>query len=65
MMKGDTGLWTVTVGPLEPELYGYSFLVDGVNTLDPSNKSIWRDGTFRVESILFIPRTGRQVYRPD
>ena len=64
MMKGDTGLWTVTIGPLAPELYGYSFLVDGVNTLDPSNKNIWRDGAFRVESILFVRGAGAELYEP-
>lgn len=64
LMKGDTGLWRITVGPLEPELYGYSFLVDGVNTLDPSNKQIWRDGTFRVESMLMVRGTAADLYEP-
>ena len=64
MMRGDTGLWTITLGPLEPELYGYSFLVDGVNTLDPVNKNIWRDGSFRVESILFVRGQAADLYGP-
>jgi len=38
MNRDDGGLWTATVGPLEPDLYGYSFLVDGFRTLDPSNR---------------------------
>ena len=62
MVKGDTGLWTITIGPLEPELYGYSFQVDGVNTLDPSNKHIKRDGTFRTESVLYIPGEASDLY---
>lgn len=31
MTKGTDGRWTVTVGPLEPDLYEYSFLIDGAN----------------------------------
>src|SRR5690242_6020649 len=30
MTKGADGVWTTTVGPLKPELYGYWFMVDGV-----------------------------------
>ena len=62
LMKGDTGLWTITVGPLEPELYGYSFIVDGVTTLDPSNKHIKRDGTWRTESVLYVPGGSADLY---
>lgn len=40
MMKDDTGVWTFTTDPLEPDLYGYSFLADGVNLIDPSNTRI-------------------------
>lgn len=64
MVRGDTGLWTLKVGPLDPELYGYSFLVDGVNTLDPSNKNLKRDGVFRVENVLYIPGEASDLYWP-
>jgi enterochelin esterase family protein len=37
MTKDDQGVWSVTVGPLEADLYGYSFAVDGVTVLDPAN----------------------------
>src|SRR5213594_2318242 len=37
MEKDEQGLWTVTTGPLEPDIYGYSFVVDGVTHFDPSN----------------------------
>lgn len=39
MKRDDQGVWSVTVGPLDPNLYGYSFQADGVRLLDPSN---WR-----------------------
>ena len=37
MKEGRDGLWTYTTEPLRGELYSYSFLVDGVRTMDPSN----------------------------
>jgi enterochelin esterase-like enzyme len=37
MVKDAAGLWQVTLGPLEPEIYEYSFSVDGYQTLDPGN----------------------------
>ena len=64
MTKNDTGLWSLKIEPLAPELYGYSFIVDGVNTLDPSNLLIKRDGTFRNESVLFIRGKGSELYEP-
>lgn len=35
--KADNGVWTLTVGPLEPDMYIYYFNVDGVQIADPSN----------------------------
>ena len=37
MTKNDEGLWSVTIGPLEPEIYDYDFTVDGLHVVDPSN----------------------------
>ena len=37
MVKGEDGIWSVTVGPLRPAIYYYVFSVDGVRTLDPVN----------------------------
>jgi enterochelin esterase family protein len=36
----DSGMWHVTVGPLKADLYGYSFSVDGFQTLDPLNSAV-------------------------
>lgn len=62
LTKDGQGVWSTTVGPLEPELYGYSFLVDGVTTLDPSNLKVARDGTFRTESLLYVPGDASDLY---
>jgi len=43
--KDDQGVWSATVGPLDPELWNYTFNVDGAGVLDPSNPNLLRDGT--------------------
>lgn len=35
--KGSDGVWTLTVGPLKPNLYIYRLVVDGVSVADPNN----------------------------
>ncbi len=35
--KGADGTWTLTVGPLKPNLYIYRLLVDGLAVVDPNN----------------------------
>lgn len=35
--KGENGVWTLTVGPLKPDMYIYYFNVDGVQMADPNN----------------------------
>src|SRR5580704_2808161 len=37
MQKDDSGVWSVTTEPLEPDYYGYTFQADGVSLLDPGN----------------------------
>ncbi|MEO6964912.1 MAG: alpha/beta hydrolase-fold protein [Acidobacteriaceae bacterium] len=39
MEKDSQGVWSLTVGPLQPAIYNYEFVVDGVPLLDPSNPS--------------------------
>ena len=40
MKKGDNDVWSVTVGPLEPEEYVYYFILDSVRILDPNNARV-------------------------
>ncbi len=54
MTKDDEGVWSVTVGPLTPELWDYTFSVDGVRVVDPSNPDLRRDGS-RYMSFFIIP----------
>ncbi len=53
LTKDDAGVWSVTLGPLGAQLWGYSFSVDGVKVLDPGNAELQRDGS-RYDNLLFI-----------
>ncbi len=54
MQKKDNGIFEVTIGPLKPDMYVYTFQVDGVTSLDPGNPVVVRDGS-RSENRLIIP----------
>src|SRR5262245_21004884 len=43
MTKDEGGVWSVTVGPLGAQLWGYWYMVDGVKALDPGNAETQRD----------------------
>jgi hypothetical protein len=45
MTKDDTGVWSIIVGPLPPQMYGYWYMVDGVRALAHSNSETERDGS--------------------
>jgi enterochelin esterase-like enzyme len=38
LSKDEKGVWNVTIGPLQPDLYSYRFSVDGLTVIDPSNQ---------------------------
>lgn len=63
MTKGANGVWSVTVGPLAPDIYTYSFNVDGVTALDPRNVNTkYGYGNWGPVSIVQVPGTGPQFY---
>ncbi len=53
MTKDESGVWSTTIGPLAPQLWGYWFVADGVKALDPSNGETQRDGS-RYDNLLMI-----------
>jgi enterochelin esterase-like enzyme len=57
MQKNDQGVWSVTIGPLEPDFYGYAFVEDGVGLVDPSN-SIIKPNLLTQESEVHVPGSG-------
>jgi enterochelin esterase family protein len=54
MSKDAAGVWTATVGPMEPEIYQYNFFVDGVRILDPANPNL-KNGRTPDASIVEVP----------
>ena len=52
--KDDSGVWSITVGPLVPDFYSYSFTVDGVRTIDPKNASI-KQGVSTLDNMFQVP----------
>ena len=56
MTVDEHGLWSVTTAPLVPELYGYTFVVDGVRMLDPLNGEVHANFTDLYSDIL-VPGT--------
>jgi enterochelin esterase-like enzyme len=44
MTRNKDGVWSVILGPAEPEIYEYSLVVDGLEIVDPSNSwlKVWR-----------------------
>jgi enterochelin esterase family protein len=53
MTRDGSGLWSVTTPQaLQPELWAYTFSVDGVRTLDPRNYNVARDGVGFMNTVL-------------
>lgn len=54
LKKDDSGVWSITVGPLPADYYTYYFKVDGVKTADPRNGMI-RPGLNNVSNMFLVP----------
>ena len=61
MTQGADGVWTLKADLPSPELYTYTFNVDGVAVLDPANVSVVRDGARYMNAVL-IPGGYADVY---
>ena len=62
MTKDDNGVWSVTAGPLKPELWMYNYTVDGTRAIDPRNVNTARDGANYL-STFFINGPGAAPYQ--
>ena len=62
MAKDDVESGLATVGPLTPELWYYTFNVDGVSLLDSANANIPRDGT-RYPNYLIVDGALSDAYK--
>jgi enterochelin esterase-like enzyme len=54
MTKDGQGVWTATTAGLEPDIYGYSFVADGVSLLDPNNSSVKPNYLF-LSNMVHVP----------
>lgn len=47
MTKDTSGIWSVTLGPVKPDMYPYHFVVDGIQVADPRNTAIFPNEGFQ------------------
>ena len=55
--KGDNGVWEAAMGPVDPGAYRYTFVVDGVMTMDPHNPSV-SESNANAWSMVYVPGAG-------
>jgi enterochelin esterase family protein len=53
LTRADNGVWSATVGPVEPNAYRYRFVLDGATVPDPRNGQVAQDNA-GVQSLLFV-----------
>jgi enterochelin esterase-like enzyme len=64
MTRGADGVWTAQIGPIQPGVYRYTFLVDGVSTTDPRNPDSSESLT-QVKSMYEVPGADWMEYNKD
>ncbi len=62
MTKGADGVWSCTTQPLAPEIYGYSFVVDGASRIDPENHDVTRNLVYPAGNVLTVPGDTPQLW---
>jgi enterochelin esterase family protein len=63
LTRADNGVWSVSIGPLTPDIYTYAFNIDGVTVLDPRNANIkYGYGAFGAVNVVQVPGDGPQFY---
>lgn len=54
MTKDTSGVWSITLGLVKPDIYPYSFWIDSVQLADPNNSLIFANERFK-RSLVDIP----------
>ncbi len=54
MQKGQGGIWSITTEALPPDIYAYSFQVDGLRTIDPANPLL-KYNLLNTDSQVHVP----------
>jgi enterochelin esterase-like enzyme len=60
--KDVHGVWSITVGPLEPEIYYYNLTIDGVRTIDPGNPNVKTGSTPSTISSILEVKAGSPAF---
>jgi enterochelin esterase family protein len=64
MEKNDQGVWAATTDPLKPDIYTYSFSVDGTTFNDPGNAKFKTSYGSAGQSEVFVPGPGPVIWAP-
>jgi enterochelin esterase-like enzyme/lysophospholipase L1-like esterase len=63
MTKDAHGVWSLTIGPLPPEIWIYNFRIEGVDLPDPANISqMPRAAGTAISSFVEVPGDGAALY---
>ena len=54
LVKGEIGVWELTLGPIDPGSYRYTINVDGVSVVDPRSHDI-SESNGNVWSVVHVP----------
>jgi enterochelin esterase-like enzyme len=54
MERDDSGVWSIRTGPVDPDIYPYSFFIDNIQIADPNNPLIFANERFK-HSLVEIP----------
>jgi enterochelin esterase-like enzyme len=61
LKRDSSGIWSITLGPVEPDIYPYCFIVDGLFIADPNNINIFPNERFK-NSLIDIPGEKTALY---
>ncbi len=62
LTKNDKGVWSFKSESLQPELYSYSFIVDGLRTIDSNNPFLIRD-VASVTNVFIVGEGQAALYK--
>ncbi|RYY31470.1 MAG: esterase [Chitinophagaceae bacterium] len=57
MSKDERGVWSVTVGPVKPDMYPYNFVVDGTAVPDPKSAVLFPNEGFKASLVEITGNT--------
>ena len=55
MQKDEQGVWSITTDAMKPDMYSYSFSIDGATVTDPGNSAFKTSATTAGQSIVHVP----------